>query len=152
MQANEFETNNAGESVIEQGDESYHNSADNFEIGETILKLKTDLIKKDENRRVQSKIIDDSNLNFKLVDCESAGSNGIFEALPKVVKFAGFELNKKQTMKLQIVNKSKFSQRCNIIPPTTPFFNIKFTKKGNIPAGLCETIVITFNPQAYQYD
>jgi hypothetical protein len=53
-------------------------------------------------------------------------------------------------MKLLIINKSKFSQRFNIIPPTTPFFKIQFTKKGNIAPGLSETVFITFHPQNYQ--
>jgi phage-related protein len=60
-------------------------------------------------------------------------------------------LNKKQKIRLLIINKSKFSQRLNIIPPTTPFFKIQFTKKGNIAPGLSETVFITFNPQSYQY-
>ena len=69
-----------------------------------------------------------------------------------MVKISGFELNKKHKVKLLIINKSKFSQRLNIIPPTTPFFKIQFTKKGNIPPGLSETVIITFSPQNYQYD
>ncbi len=67
-----------------------------------------------------------------------------------MIKFSGFELNKKQKIRLLITNKSKFSQRLNIIPPTTPFFKIQFTKKGNIAPGLSETVFITFNPQSYQ--
>jgi len=66
------------------------------------------------------------------------------------VKFEGFEINKKQTIKLLLVNKSKFSQRIALIPPTTPFFKIKFTKRGLIAPGLSEIIYVTFIPQTYQ--
>jgi hypothetical protein len=122
-----------------------------FEATETALKLKTDLLQKDQFKKVQTRLIDDSKeVILKLANYELACSNGIFEAIPGVVKFSGFELNKQQRIKLQIVNRSKFSQRCSIIPPSTPYFNIKFTKKGNIAPGLSETIIITFNPQGYQ--
>lgn len=54
-------------------------------------------------------------------------------------------------MKVQVINKSKFSQRISFLPPTTPFFKIKYSRRGLIPAGLNETIYISFIPQAYQY-
>jgi hypothetical protein len=80
-----------------------------------------------------------------------AGSNGIFESLPRIVKIKGFELNKKVSVKIQLINKSKFSQRVSIIPPTTPFFKIKYSRRGLIPPGLAENIVLSFTPQKYCY-
>lgn len=67
-----------------------------------------------------------------------------------MVKFEGFELNKKQTIKIQLINKTKFSQGISIIGPTTPFFKIKFSARGLIPPGLSESVSIIFNPQSYQ--
>ncbi len=81
---------------------------------------------------------------------DKTGTNGIFEISPAVVKIPGFEINKKQKIKVQVINKSKFSQRITLIPPTSPFFKINFSRRGAIPCGLSETIVITFIPQIYQ--
>jgi hypothetical protein len=79
------------------------------------------------------------------------GSNGIFDSNPKIVKIKGFELNKKIRVKILLTNKSKFSQRISIIPPTTPFFRIKYSRRGAIPQGLSETIILSFTPQSYCY-
>ena len=38
-----------------------------------------------------------------------------------------------------------------IIPPTTTFFKVKFSKKGLIAPGLSENIHITFSPESYVY-
>jgi len=67
-----------------------------------------------------------------------------------VVKFNGFEINKKQRIKLLLINKSKFSQRISLIPPTTPFFKIKYTKRGLVAPGLSEIVYISFSPDNYQ--
>ena len=85
-----------------------------------------------------------------IVDYEKYGTNGIIESQPKIIKFRGFELNKKHKIKFLIINKSKFSQRLNVIPPTTPFFKIQFTKKGLIAPGLSEIVYVNFYPQNYQ--
>lgn len=60
-------------------------------------------------------------------------------------------MNKKCSVKIQVINKSKFSQRISILPPTTPFFKIKFSRKGIIAPGLAEIIVLSFTPQNYVY-
>ena len=82
---------------------------------------------------------------------DNEGENGIFEADPRVVRIAGFELNKKVTTKIKIINKSKFSERIIILPPTTPFFKIRYNKRGQIAPGLSEVIFLYFTPQNYQY-
>ena len=63
---------------------------------------------------------------------DNEGENGIFEADPRVVRIAGFELNKKVTTKIKIINKSKFSERIIILPPTTPFFKIRYNVNENV--------------------
>ena len=75
---------------------------------------------------------------------DNEGENGIFEADPRVVRIAGFELNKKVTTKIKIINKSKFSERIIILPPTTPFFKIRYNKRGQIAPGLSEVIFLYF--------
>ena len=60
-------------------------------------------------------------------------------------------MNKKLRVKILLTNKSKFSQRVSIIPPTTPFFRIKYSRRGAIPQGLSETIILSFIPQSYSY-
>jgi hypothetical protein len=37
---------------------------------------------------------------------DTVGSNGIFQASPAVVKFAGFEANKTHTFKVRVINNS----------------------------------------------
>lgn len=86
-------------------------------------------------------------------------ANGLLQIEPKTAIFKGFEIqndheNKaltKYEMIVKVINTSKFPQRVNIIPPTTVFFKVKFTRSGLIPCGLAETIVIQFFPQRYQY-
>ena len=82
---------------------------------------------------------------------DNEGENGLFEASPRIVKIAGFELNKKIMRKIIIINKSKYTERIIILPPTTPNFKIKYTKRGQIAPGLCETIYLFFTPGEYKY-
>lgn len=80
------------------------------------------------------------------------GSNGLFAASPSVVKFAGFELRKTHTIKVKIINNSPSPQRLHILPPATPYFKIKYHKKGMIPSGISEDIYVQFTPNdEYKY-
>ncbi len=88
---------------------------------------------------------------FLIIDTYNiTGDNGIFEIVPKIVKFSGFEINKSHKIKVQIINKSKFSESLTLIPPTTPFFKIKFSGNGIIPSGLSKSVTILFIPNKYQ--
>ena len=58
---------------------------------------------------------------------DNEGENGLFEASPRIVKIAGFEINKKIMTKIQIINKSKYSERIIILPPTSQNFKIKYS-------------------------
>ena len=82
---------------------------------------------------------------------DNEGENGLFEASPRIVKIAGFELNKRIMTKISIINKSKYTERIIILPPTTPNFKIKYTKRGQIAPGLSETIYLFFTPGEYKY-
>ena len=83
---------------------------------------------------------------------DAVGSNGIFGASPSIVKFAGFELRKTHTLKVKLINNSPAPQRLHILPPSTPFFKIKYHKKGMIPSGISEDIYVQFTPNdEYKY-
>jgi hypothetical protein len=83
---------------------------------------------------------------------KNVGSNGVITVEPEVLNFAGFyELNKTYTMKAKVINSSNVPQRVNILPPMTPFFTVKYSKKGMIPTNSAEEIYIQFNPTEYKY-
>lgn len=77
---------------------------------------------------------------------DAVGSNGLFSASPSMVKFAGFELRKTHTLKVKLINNSPAPQRLHILPPATPYFKIKYNKKGMIPPGISEDIYVQFTP------
>lgn len=106
-------------------------------------------IKKNENTKL--------NPQHKDIKTEA---NGLLQIDPKAVIFKGFEINPgeldnkqltKYEQRVKVINTSKFPQRINVIPPTTTFFKIKFSRSGLIPCGLAETIIVQFFPQKYQY-
>ena len=82
---------------------------------------------------------------------DNEGENGLFEASPRIVKISGFELNKRIMTKIEIINKSKYSERIIILPPTSSNFKIRYTKRGQIAPGLSETIYLFFTPSEYKY-
>jgi len=82
---------------------------------------------------------------------DNEGENGLFEASPRIVKISGFELNKRIMTKVEIINKSKYSERIIILPPTSQNFKIKYTKRGQIAPGLSEIIYLFFTPSEYKY-
>jgi hypothetical protein len=83
---------------------------------------------------------------------KNVGSNGVITVEPEVLNFAGFyELNKTYTMKAKIINSSNVPQRVNILPPMTPYFTVKYSKKGMIPTNSAEEIYVQFNPTEYKY-
>jgi hypothetical protein len=83
---------------------------------------------------------------------DKVGNNGVFSAMPSVVKFAGYELGKTHTLKVKLLNNSPVPQRLHILPPATSQFKIKYSKKGMIPTGVSEDIYVQFTPgQEYKY-
>lgn len=105
---------------------------------------------------IQKRIIaktktDKSSVIAKKYIYDTVGSNGIFQASPSVVKFAGFETNKTHTMKVRLINNSPAPQRLHILPPQTNFFKIRCNKKGMLPTGVAEDIYVQFTPAADQY-
>lgn len=67
-----------------------------------------------------------------------------------MAKFSGFEVTKINVMKIVVRNISKYAQRVHILHPQTPFFKLKYTKKGSIAPGMQEDIWIYFSPTEYK--
>lgn len=88
---------------------------------------------------------------ISLDDYDKMGSNGLIEIKPKMIKFSGFETNKNNSQKFCIVNSASISQRIHVLPPTSPYFQIKFEKKGNLAPGISEEIELIFKPSEYKY-
>lgn len=58
--------------------------------------------------------------------------NSMVLAKPSVIHFGGFEVDKKHTMALSIVNVSTEVIRMHVIPPQTKYFYIKYTKNVSL--------------------
>lgn len=54
-------------------------------------------------------------------------------------------------MKVRLINTSPAPQRLHILPPQTPYFKIRYHKKGMVPTGVAEEIYVQFTPAADQY-
>jgi hypothetical protein len=88
--------------------------------------------------------------NLILVSYDLIGTNGYIEIDPAVVKFSGYEVGKVNITKVRIINCSSKSQRVHILPPSTPYFSIKFDKKGQLAPGMSEDVFIHFTPNDYK--
>ena len=145
------------------------------EIKQESEKKEDEEIKKEEeeknNDESENKEQEDENINFKFREkllvneipkkygnrlredykYDNEGENGLFESSPKMVKISGFEINKTLMTKVEIINKSKYSERIIILPPQSSNFKIKYKKKGQVAPGLSEKIYIFFTPSEYKY-
>ena len=108
------------------------------------IKFRKKLLSTEEHKVYGNHLVED----YKY---DNEGENGLFEALPRVVKISGFEINKKITVKIKVINKSKYGERIQIISPKSEFFKVRYTKRAQIPPGLAEVLYLTFLPQNYQY-
>jgi len=77
--------------------------------------------------------------------------NKHFEAKPSVIHFAGFTLNTVQQRVIKLVNVGKITKRVHILPATTTHFSILYDKRGRVPPGMCEEIVVQFMPTEWRY-
>jgi hypothetical protein len=84
--------------------------------------------------------------SYKIDTYELIGSNGSIQIEPKIVKFPGFEIGKLNITKVKVINASTKAQRVHILSPSTPYFTIKFEKKGQLVSGMSEDIYIHFTP------
>lgn len=70
---------------------------------------------------------------------------------PAVVHFGGFEPNKIIQQRLQILNQSTSSVRVVIVAPATPYFRLKYDRKGVVAPGMSEDITVEFLPTEWKY-
>ncbi|KAK3588715.1 hypothetical protein CHS0354_026034 [Potamilus streckersoni] len=77
--------------------------------------------------------------------------NAMVQAKPAVIHFGGFEVEKKQTASLSIVNVSTEVIRMHIIPPQTKYFNIKYQKTERLVPGLTIDCTVEFFPDEWRY-
>ena len=126
-------------------DYNYNNQSHNENQNDKAIEIKTTLLQNLVKLGIDSRLAEEQ--------YNKAETNFIISIDPKVIIFSGFvcDENKDYKQKALVINISKFSQRISIIPPTSPYFKIKFSRRGLIPSGLSETIYIYFTPQKYQY-
>lgn len=77
--------------------------------------------------------------------------NSMVLAKPSVIHFGGFEVDKKHTMSLSIVNVSTEVIRMHVIPPQTKYFYIKYTKNERLVPGLTLECTVEFTPDEWRY-
>ena len=74
-----------------------------------------------------------------------------FRIEPRVLKFNGFALNKRNTKKLVIVNTSSKIQRLMVLPVYSDSFEFHFEKKGKLAPGMGQEIKVSLIPKKYSY-
>jgi hypothetical protein len=82
---------------------------------------------------------------------EQTKGNEFIDIEPPILRFAGFELNKVNSMRIRVINKAPIPQRINVIPPNSPLFSVKVNKKGAISTGISEEIEVQLRPVEHKY-
>jgi hypothetical protein len=82
---------------------------------------------------------------------DQLGSNGVFEVSPSSLSFAGYQVKKTQVRKLQVRNVSGVPQRLSFLPTSTPFFKLRYNKRGLVAPGMGETVYVQFTPSEWRY-
>ena len=74
-------------------------------------------------------------------------------AQPTVMHFGGYEINKRQSQTLRVVNKSVDSVRFVVLKPTTPFFQLRWRKQkpGFLAPGMAMEVEVDFAPTEWRY-
>lgn len=95
-----------------------------------------------------------SNQPFRIVESHVYAKIGGNESLlpsPAVVHFGGYTLNEVHVQKISLLNTSNVSQRLHVVNTTTPFFRVRYDKKGRVAPGMSEDLYIEFKPNAWRY-
>ncbi len=74
-------------------------------------------------------------------------------AQPSVMHFGGYEINKRQTQTLRVINKSVESVRVVLLKPTTPYFQLRWKreKPGFLAPGMSLEVEVDFAPTEWRY-
>ena len=86
---------------------------------------------------------------LKLADYSKISPGKFLAIEPNLIKFSGFEVGKMNILKVRIINTSQKPQRIHILPPITPYFQIRYDKKGTLASGMYEEVYIHFRPVDY---
>ncbi|KAK0058292.1 cilia- and flagella-associated protein 221-like isoform X1 [Biomphalaria pfeifferi] len=79
------------------------------------------------------------------------GQNAFIQSKPSELLFEGFEVGKKQTRQLLLLNSSSDVLRLHIIPPQTDHFSIKYKKPERMVAGMILKCIVEFIPDEWRY-
>ncbi|KAH9519003.1 hypothetical protein Btru_008882 [Bulinus truncatus] len=79
------------------------------------------------------------------------GQNAYVQTKPSEILFEGFEVGRKQTKQLLLLNSSSDVLRLHIIPPQTDNFSIKYKKPERMVAGMVLKCTVEFNPDEWRY-
>lgn len=83
--------------------------------------------------------------------CTQLGRTASFAARPAVVHFAGFEVGRTISARLELVNVATDGRRLHVVPPQSQYFQSRCSKRGRVAPGLSETIHIDFTADAWRY-
>lgn len=79
------------------------------------------------------------------------GENECIHTRPSSIHFKGFQIGKKYSQKLRIINASNESQRMHIIPPSSEDFQIQYQKNEMLVPGMYLEVNVIFNPKSHEY-
>eukprot|EP00111_Clytia_hemisphaerica_P001172 TCONS_00003348-protein len=79
------------------------------------------------------------------------GENELLHTRPSSIHFRGFQVGKKYTQKLRIVNASSECQRMLIVPPSSSNFQIQYQKKDSLVPGMYLEVDVIFTPKTNEY-
>jgi hypothetical protein len=91
---------------------------------------------------------------FRIVESHvyaKIGGNDSLLPTPAVVHFGGYTLNEVHVQKISVLNTSDVSQRLHVVNTTTPFFRVRYEKKGRVAPGMSEDLYVEFKPNAWRY-
>jgi hypothetical protein len=79
------------------------------------------------------------------------GKGKEIEIRPSVVHFGGFEPHATHEARVLVVNTTNKSIRFHVVAPETPFFKLRYSKKGPLPPGMSETLFVEFTGTEHIY-
>jgi hypothetical protein len=59
-----------------------------------------------------------------------------------VVHFGGYQVGETSTLTLRVTNVGPVAKRMHIIPPTTPFYKLRYAKLGVVAPGMSQIIKV----------
>ncbi|EDQ84752.1 uncharacterized protein MONBRDRAFT_29913 [Monosiga brevicollis MX1] len=79
------------------------------------------------------------------------GAESAVQPTPAVIHLSGFTVGQPVKAKLSLLNRSQKQIRTHIVEPQTEFFNIAYSRKGQLVPGSAEELTITFRADELRY-